>query len=157
MLSCFDHFARSLVWPPHWFRHIISHFKSILTRALWCLLVCHPHLTIILCCQAVWAQACVSECKTSFVIFTHLWFTRLPQLFLPRCRFVGGAVLRYCHFWYILFRSSHLVITPVLGVLVNPLQYHDTANLVHDSETKDPQLVAERRVGRNHGKTMGKS
>ena len=41
---------------------------------MWCILVCHHHLTIILCCIAVWAQACGSEHKTSFVIIVHLWF-----------------------------------------------------------------------------------
>ena len=40
-------------------------------------------------------------------------------------------------------------------VLVNKLQYHDTVDFVQDSETEDPQLVAELGVGRNHGKTMG--
>ena len=49
-----------------------------------------------------------------------------------------------------------IVITPVLGVMVNTLQYYDTVNVVQDSETEDPQLVAEQRVGRNHGNTMGK-
>ena len=33
----------------------------------------------------------------------------------------------------------------------------DTFNFVQDFETEDPQLVAEPGVGRNHGKTMGKS
>ena len=42
-------------------------------------------------------------------------------------------------------------------VLVNTLQYHDTVDFVQDSETEYPQLVAEPGVGRNHGKTMGKS
>ena len=37
------------------------------------------------------------------------------------------------------------------------VQYHDTVDFVQDSETEDPQLVAEPGVGRNHGKTMGKS
>ena len=46
---------------------------------------------------------------------------------------------------------------PVQCVLVITLQYHDTVDFVQDSETKDPQLVAEPGVGRNHGKTMGKS
>ena len=43
---------------------------------LWCIFVCHPHLTIISCRTAVWAQACGSERKTSFVIIVHLWFIR---------------------------------------------------------------------------------
>ena len=48
--------------------------------------------------------------------------------------------------------------TPVLGVLENTLQYDDIVNFVQDAETEDPQLVAELwRVGRNHGKTMGKN
>ena len=45
---------------------------------MWRILVCHPHLTIILCCVAVWAQACGSERKTSFVIIVHLWFIWCP-------------------------------------------------------------------------------
>ena len=75
---------------------------------MWCILVCHPHLTIISCRTAVWAQACVLDHKTSFVISLHIWFTRRPQLCLSRCRFVSGAVSRYCHFWYILFGPSQL-------------------------------------------------
>ena len=41
---------------------------------MWCIFVCHPHLTIIICCPAVWAQACGLERKTSNVIIVHLWF-----------------------------------------------------------------------------------
>ena len=40
-------------------------------------------------------------------------------------------------------------------MLVNQPQYHDTVDFVGDSETRDPQLVAEPGVGRNHGKAMG--
>ena len=42
-------------------------------------------------------------------------------------------------------------------VLVNTLQYHDTVDVVQDSETEDPQLVAEPCVGRKQGKTVGES
>ena len=42
-------------------------------------------------------------------------------------------------------------------VLVQRLQYHDTATSGKDSETGDPQLVAEPGVGRNHGWAVGKS
>ena len=45
----------------------------------------------------------------------------------------------------------------VLVVLANTSQNHDTVDFVQDLETEDPQLVAERRVGRNHGNTMGKN
>ena len=68
-----------------------------------------------------------------------------------------GAVSRYCHSWYGLFGHQQLWQIFVLCVLVNSLQYHDTVDFVQDSETEDPQLVAELGVGRNHGKTMGKS
>ena len=34
-------------------------------RRQWCLLVCHPHLTIIICCPVSWAQACGVEHKTN--------------------------------------------------------------------------------------------
>ena len=119
---------------------------------LLCILVCHPHLTIILCCKAVWAQACGLDHKTSFVISLHLWFIRRPQLFLSWCSIT--ILLFLVHF----IRTFATVTTHVLGVLVNTLQYLDTVDVVQDLETEDPQLVAERwRVGRNHGKTMGKS
>ena len=51
---------------------------SIIFWCMWYILVCHPHLTIIICLTAVWAQACGSERKTSFVIIVHLWFIRCP-------------------------------------------------------------------------------
>ena len=44
--------------------------------------------------------------------------------------------------------------TNLCCVLVNMLQFHDTVDFVQDSETEDPQLVAEPGVGRNHGKRM---
>ena len=117
---------------------------------LWCVLVCHPHLTIIICCTAVWAQTCGLEHKTSFVIIVHLWFIRRPQLFVSPCWCVGGAVSH-------IFRTCATVTIFILCVLVNTLQYHDTVDFAQDSETENPQLVAEPGVGRNHGKTMGKS
>ena len=46
---------------------------------------------------------------------------------------------------------------PILVALANTLQSHDTVAFVQDSEMEDPHLVAELGVGRNHGKTMGKS
>ena len=75
---------------------------------VWCIFINHPHLTIIPCCTVVWALVCGLYDKTSFVIFLHLRFIQRPQLFLPRCRFVGGAVSRYCYFCYILFGPSQL-------------------------------------------------
>ena len=54
-------------------------------------------------------------------------------------------------------RTVVTVTIPVLCVLVNTIQYHDTVDIVQDFETEDPKLVAEPCVGRNHGKTMGKS
>ena len=44
-----------------------------------------------------------------------------------------------------------------LCALVNRPQYHDVVTVVQESETEDPQLVAEPGVGRNHGEAMGKS
>ena len=67
---------------------------------------CRPHLTNIICCTAVWAQACGLERKTSFVIIVHLWFIRRPRLFSVVVGVLLGAVSRYCHFWYRLFGSS---------------------------------------------------
>ena len=54
-------------------------------------------------------------------------------------------------------RTLAIVTIFVQCVVINTLQYHDTVDLVQDSEMEDPQLVAERGVGRNHGKTMGKN
>ena len=39
---------------------------SILFWGMWCFLVCHPHLTTIPCCTAVWAQACGLDHKNKF-------------------------------------------------------------------------------------------
>ena len=76
---------------------------------------------------------------------------------------VHSAGVRNCFYFVVgllvgQYHDTATSTTPVLGVLVNTLQYHDTVNFVQDSETEDPQLVAELwRVGRNHGKTMGKN
>ena len=48
---------------------------------MWYIFICHPHLTSIICCTAVWAQACGLERETSFVIIVHLWFIRRPRSF----------------------------------------------------------------------------
>ena len=50
-------------------------------RLVWCIFVCHLHLTFIICCTAVWAPACGLDRKTSFVIIVHLWFIRRPRSF----------------------------------------------------------------------------
>ena len=39
---------------------------SVFEAFMCCIFVCHPHLTIISCCTAVWAQACGSEHKNKF-------------------------------------------------------------------------------------------
>ena len=53
--------------------------------------MCHPHLTSINCCTAVWAQACGLERKTSFVIIVHRWFIRRHRSFFCCCWCVGGS------------------------------------------------------------------
>ena len=124
---------------------------------MWCIFICHPHLTgiiCIICCTAVWAQACGLERKTSFVIIVHLWFIRRPRSFSVVC-------------WWELYHytatsgTDHLELrnrdNVFQCVLVITLQYHEAVDFVQDSETEDPQLVAEPGVGRNHGKTVGKS
>ena len=134
-------------------RHAEWNLTSI-QGEMWCILVCDPHRTIIICCTAVWAQACGLEHKTSFVIIVHLWFIRRPHLFFLSLVCWWGSITILPHLVHII-RTFATVTTPVLCMLVNTLQYHDTVDFVQDSETKDPQLVAERRVGRNRGKTMG--
>ena len=62
-------------------RHMVDVHKTVAEfREVWCILVCHPYLTIIPCCTAVWAQACGLDHKTSFVISHHLWFIRRPTI-----------------------------------------------------------------------------
>ena len=124
---------------------------------MWCILVCLPHLTIIICLAAVWAQACGSEHKTSFVIIGHLWFIRCPQSFIVAVGVFGGSSITILLFLVRNFWTFATVTIFVLCVLIDTLQYHDTVEFAQDSETEDPQLVAELGVGRNHGKTVGKS
>ena len=120
------------------------------TTQVWSIFVCHLHLTIISCRTAFRAQACGSERKTSFVTIVHLWFTPCPQSCVVAVGVFGGSNITILLFLVRNIWTFGTVITPFLGVLVNTLQYHDTV-------TEDPQLVAEQRVGRNHGNTMGKS
>ena len=125
---------------------------------VWCVFVCHPHLTSTICCAAVWAQACGLECKTGSVFITHLWIIRRHWLFsLSLIGVLVKAVPRYCYFWERLFGPSQPRQSCLVCVLVNTLQYHDTVGFVKGSETEDPQLVAEPGVGRNHGEAMGTS
>ena len=72
---------------------------------MWCIFVCHPNLTIIICCTAVLAQACGLKRKTSFVIIVHLWFIRVVDHF-PLLFVLVGAVSRCCNLWCRLFGPS---------------------------------------------------
>ena len=94
------------------------------------------------------------ERKTSFVIIVHLWFIRCPQSFPV---VVGVFSITILPLLVQIVRTFATVTIFVQCVLVNTLQYHDTVDLVQDSETEDPQLVAEPDMGRNPGKTMGKN
>ena len=124
----------------------------------WCIFVCHPHLTLISCCAAVWAQACGSEHKTSFVIILHHRFIWRACLFLDPCWCVGGSSITILPLLVqIIWTFTTLTSLCSLCAGTHMLQYHDTVDFVQDSETEDPQLVAEPSAGRNHGKTMGKS
>ena len=123
-------------------------------RLVWCIFICHLHLTSIICCTAVWAQACGLERKTSFVIIVHLWFIRRPRSFFTYCWCVGGSSITILPLLVQIFRTFAIVTFFVLCVMVNTLPYHDPVDFVQDPETEDPQLVAEPSVGRNHGKTM---
>ena len=86
---------------------------------LWCIFICHPHLTSIICCTGVWAQACGLERKTSFVIIVHLWFIRRPRSFFAVVGVLVGAVLLVQ-----IIRTFATVTIFVQCVLVNTLQYH---------------------------------
>ena len=77
--------------------------------------------------------------------------------FYRRCRFyLVGQSHDTVTFGCILFGTFATVTTPVLGVLVNTLQYHDTVDFVQDSETEDPQLVAEQARGSKPWQDNGK-
>ena len=69
------------------------------------------------------------------------------------CWCVGRSSITILPLLVQIIRTFATVTMFVQCVLVNTLQYHD---VVQDSETEDPQLVAEPGVGRDHGKTMGK-
>ena len=58
---------------------------------MWCISVCHPHLTIIICCTAVWAQACGLEHKTSFVIHRASSVQSASSIVFHFCWCVGGS------------------------------------------------------------------
>ena len=125
---------------------------------MWCILVCHPHLTIIPCCTAVWAQACGLDHKTSFVTSLHLGSFGVRNCFY----LVVGLSVGQCHdtatsgTYYSDLRNCDNSCSGCVGIHVTISRHCQF--FVHDSETEDPQLVAESwRVGRNHGKTMGKN
>ena len=113
---------------------------------MWCIFVCHPHLTIIICRTAVWAQACGSEHKTSLSLSCIIGLFGVLDCFLIPVVCLVGAVSRYCHSWYRLFGPQQPWQIFVRCVLVNTLQYHDTGDFFRFSfrfRTEDPQLVAE--------------
>ena len=83
-----------------------------------------------------------------------------PCLFLDSCWSVGGSSITILPLLVQIIWTSATLANPCsvcVCVLVNTLQCHDSVNFVQDSATENPQLVAERGVGRNHGKTMGKN
>ena len=92
---------------------------------------------------------------TCFVIILHLWFIRRSHFFLISLLVCWWCSITILPLLVHNIRTFATVTTPVPCVFVNTLQYHDTVDFAQDSETEDPQLVAEPRVGRNHGKTMG--
>ena len=67
---------------------------------------------------------------SSFVISLHHWFIQRPQLFLPRCRFGWWGSITILVFPVHIIRTFATVTTPVLGVLVNTLQYLDTVDFM---------------------------
>ena len=97
--------------------------SSALFRCMWCVLVCHPHLTIII----------------SFVIIVHLWFIRCPRSFLDNCWCVGVSSITILPLLVQIIRTF-ATLTNLCSVCAgNTLHYHDTVDFVQDSETEDPQ------------------
>ena len=65
--------------------------SSALFLGMWCILICHPHLTsIIICLTTVWEQACVTEHKNKFCHYRASLFTRCPKSFVVCC---------WCFWW----------------------------------------------------------
>ena len=125
---------------------------------MWCLSVCHPHLTTIVHCTAVWAQARGLKQKKKKVLSLSVIFGSsgiLDRILL--CWRSGGSSITILPLLVLSIRTIATVASIVQCAQVNTLQYHDTFDLVPDFETEDPQLVAEPGVGPNHGKRMGKS
>ena len=122
-----------------------------------CLFVCHPHLTSIIVLPAVWAQACGLEHKTPLPLSCILgsFVSAAVFLFVLVCWWKQYHDTATSGTEYSDFRNRDN-----FGLLVCWRTGHSISillSLVQDSETGDPQLVAEPDVGRNHGEAMGKS
>ena len=116
---------------------------------MWCIFVCHPHLTIIICRTAVWAQLfghrhAVRNTKQVFSSSCIIGSFGVLDCFLIPVGVLVGAVSRYCHSWYRLFGPQQPWQIHVRCVLVNTLQYHDTVDFVQDFETEDPHSCSIR-------------
>ena len=83
-------------------------------------------------------QSSVTICTTLAAVVTCF-----ARSFSVAVGVLVGAVSRYCHFWYRLFGPQQPWQIFVRCVLVKTLQYHDAVDFVQDSETEDPQFVAE--------------
>ena len=111
---------------------------SIIFGSMWCILVCHPHLTITICCVAVWAQACGLERKTSFCHYRASLVRSASSIVFCLCRCLGGSSITTLPLLVQIIRTFATVTTFVLCVWVNTYQHRDTVDFVQDSETEDP-------------------
>ena len=66
---------------------------------LWCTFVCHSHLAIILCCVAVWAQACGLGYKTTFCHYRSSLVHVAPSFVVV----VGGSSITILLFLALIF------------------------------------------------------
>ena len=114
---------------------------------MWCIFVCHPLLSHSCLGTGMRGGAHNKFCHyraslvhlASSIVFSCGWF-------------VGGSSITILPLLVQIIRTFATVTIPVLCVLVNTLQYHDTVDLVQDSEKEDPQLVAETKPWQDNGK-----
>ena len=89
----------------------------------------------------------------------HLWSTCIPPLFSVRVGCVGGSSVTILLLLAQIVRNlavatSFVLVCVRIGELATVSRY---CFFVQHPETEDPQLVAQPRVGRNHGEAMGRS
>ena len=123
---------------------------------MWCILVCHPHLTIILCCTVVLGTGMRVGSQNKFfhfraslvhsasaIVFTSLSLCRWGSIKILLLLVYSQSDLRNCDNSCSGCISEHFTVS----------RYCRFCARLEDG--RSTQLVAERHVGRNHGNTLG--